>query len=149
MNKYAKESEELFNPAKLADEAVLALSYIERGSEASLEFLQGGLRLCDYVMHLLQAIKVPETEQQKWAFRSVHDDRKALKESGMDIDNELRRTKEVREWISDLIDDPSSHSQAEIRGIKEYLLSITMPIWQSRTSEFRERKMKRSLIIHG
>ena len=149
MNKHSKESEEFFNPAKLADEAILALSCIERGGEASLEFLQGGLKLCDYMMHLFQGIKVPETEQQKWAFRSIRDDRKALQESGIDIDKELKKTKEVRKWISDLIDDASSHSQADIQSIKDYLLSITMPIWQSRTSEFRERKMKRSLIIHG
>ena len=60
-----------------------------------------------------------------------------------------RKTEEVRKWISDLTSDASSHSQKEIQSIKDYLLSITMPIWQNRTSEFRERKMKRSLMVHG
>ena len=149
MNKYGKESEEFFNPARLAYEAVLALSSIERGSKTSLELLKEGIKLCDYMINLFWEIKVPETEQQKWAFRSVRDDRKALRESGIDIDKELRRTKEARKWISELISDASSHSQQEIQSIKDHLLSITMPIWQSRTSEFRERKMKRSLIVHG
>lgn len=149
MKKYGKELEEFVNPAKLADEAVFALSSIERGSQTSLEFLQEGIELCDYMLHLFQGIKVPEAEQQKWAFRSVRDDREALQKSGIDIDRELRKTKEVRKWISDLIGDISSHSPEEIQSIKDHLLTITMPIWQNRISEFRERRMKRSLIVHG
>lgn len=149
MNSYGKELEEFLNPAKLADEAVLALSCIERGTKTSLEFLREGIKLCDYMLHLFHGIKVPEDAQQKWAFRSVRDDRKALQGSGIDIDKEFRKTEEVRKWISDLISNESSHSQEEIQSIKDHLLNITMPIWQNRTSEFRERKMKRSLMVHG
>jgi len=137
------------DPAKLADDAVLALSSVQRGSKVSSELLEEGIQLCDYLIHLFQELKAPQVETERLILRAVRDDRKALRESGIDIDKAYRKTKEVKKWISDLMHNPSSHSREEIESIKEHLMSITLPIWRHRTSEFRERKMKRSLIVHG
>lgn len=149
MNSYRDNPEQFVNPAKLADDTVLALSSVERGCEVSPELLEEGIKLCDYLIHLFQELKAPEIEREQWTFRAVRDDRKALRESGIDIDREYRRTEEVKKWISDLINNPSSHTQEEIKSIKAHLMTMTMPIWRNRASEFRERKMKRSLIVHG
>jgi hypothetical protein len=134
--------------AKLADDAVLALSSVERGSKVSLELLEEGIKLCEYLLYLFREMKTPEFERERWTFHSVRDDREALRESGIDMDREYTKTEEVKKWISELINNPSSHTREEIESIKEHLMTITMPIWQKRTSEFRERKMKRSLIVH-
>ena len=58
------------------------------------------------------------------------------------------KTEKVKRMIGDLIDDPSSHTSEDIESIKEHLMNMTMPIWRHRASEFRERKMKRSLVLH-
>jgi hypothetical protein len=137
------------DPVKLADDAVLALSSLARGSKISPELLEEGIKLCEYLIYLFQELKMPEGEREQWTFYAVRDDRKALQESRIDIGEALRKTEEVKKWIGDLITNPSSHTQDEIEGIKEHLMTITMPIWQKRTLEFRERKMKRSLIVHG
>jgi len=149
MERYSDNPNQFVDPAKLADDAVLALSSVERGSQVSPELLEEGIKLCEYLIHLFQELKTPEVEREQWTFHAVRDDRKALRESGIDIDREHKRTEEVKKWISDLMNNPSSHTRQEIESIKEHLMSITMPIWQKRTSEFRERKMKRSLIVHG
>lgn len=149
MERYSDNPNQFVDPAKLADDAVLALSSVERGSQVSPELLEEGIKLCEYLIHLFQELKTPEVEREQWTFHAVRDDRKALRESGIDIDREHKRTEEVKKWISDLMNNPSSHTRQEIESIKEHLMSITMPIWQKRTLEFRERKMKRSLIVHG
>lgn len=149
MERYSDNPNQFVDPAKLADDAVLALSSVERGSQVSPELLEEGIKLCEYLIHLFQELKTPEVEREQWTFHAVRDDRKALRESGIDIDREHKRTEEVKRWISDLMNNPSSHTRQEIESIKEHLMSITMPIWQKRSSEFRERKMKRSLIVHG
>ena len=141
---------QLTDPAKLADDTVLALSSIERGSKVPVELLENGVQLCDYLIQLLKELKLPQIKQEEeGTFRAVRDETKALLESKIDVDRELSRTEEVRNWISDLKDDQTSHTDEQVESIKEHLITITMPIWRSRTVEFRERKIKRSLIVHG
>lgn len=141
---------QLTDPAKLADDTVLALSSIERGSKVPVELLENGVQLCDYLIQLLKESKLPQIKQEEeGTFRAVRDEAKALLKSKIDVDRELSRTEEVRNWISDLKDDQTSHTDEQVESIKEHLITITMPIWRSRTVEFRERKMKRSLIVHG
>lgn len=149
MKGYSDNPNQILDPAKLADDTVLALSLVQRGSKVSPELLEEGIKLCEYLIQLFQELKTPEVEREQWTFHAVRDDRKALRESGIDIDRGHRKTEEVKKWISDLMNNPSSHTREEIEGIKEHLMNITMPIWQKRTSEFRERKLKRSLIVHG
>jgi hypothetical protein len=141
--------EQFPNPSKLADDAVLALSSLERGSKVTPEVLKEGIKLCDYLIHLIGELKAPQVQKDRWTFRAIRDDSIALTESGIDIDKAYEKTEQVKKWISDLIEDPLSHSREEIESIKEHLINVTMPMWQSRTSEFRDRKMKRSLIIRG
>ena len=149
MKEYSESPEQFSNPAKLADDTVLALASLERGAKVAPELLEEGIKLCDYLIHLIKQLKAPQVQGERWAFRAIRDDTRALGESGIDIDKANEKTEEVKKWISDLVDNPSSHSKEEIESIKEYLISITMPMWRSRTSEFRDRKMKRSLIIRG
>lgn len=149
MKVYSDDPNQFVDLAKLADDAVLALSSVERGSKVAPELLEEGIKLCEHLVSLFQELKTPKIEREQWTFHAVRDDREALRESGIDIDSEHRKTEEVKKWIRDLIDDPSSHTPQEIGSIKEHLMSITMPIWQKRTSEFREKKIKRSLIVHG
>ena len=78
-------------------------------------------------------------------FRAVRDDKKVLQESGIDIE----RVRKVKEWINDLMKDPSSHTPEELKSIQEFLITMTMPMWQNRTLEFREKKLKRGLIIRA
>lgn len=136
------------DPAKLADDTVLALSFIERGRKVPAELLENGVKLCDYLIQLLKESKTLQIKE-KGTFRAVRDETEALLESKIDIERELRKTEEVKSWINDLKDDPTSHTHEQIESIKEHLMTITMPIWRNRTVEFRERKMKRSLIVHG
>lgn len=137
------------DPAKLADDTVLALSFMERGRKVPAELLENGVKLCDYLIQILNELKTPQVKGEEGTFRGVRDETKALLESKINIEGGLRKTEEVKNWINDLKDNPTSHTHEQIESIKEHLITITMPIWRSRTVEFRERKMKRSLIVHG
>jgi len=145
MIKYIRDLNSLVNPAKLADDAVFALSSIERGGKVSPELLKKGIELCDYLINLLKESKSPKTQIAKLSFRAVRDDKKALQESGINI-NSVRK---IKNKISDLLKDPSSHTSKEIKNMQKFLMTVTMPIWQNRTLEFRERKLKRGLIVRG
>ena len=148
MKLYSDSPNQFIDLTKLADDVVLGLSSIERGSKVPPELLEKGIELCEYLLYLVEGLKAAEFEKERLPFHSVRDDREALRESRIDIDREYTKTEEVKNWIGDLIDNPSSHTREEIEVIKEHLMTLTMPIWQKRTSEFRERKMKRSLIVH-
>ena len=145
MTKHSQEFNRLVNPVKLADDTILALSSIERGVKVSPEFLREGIELCDYLITLLEELKAPEEPRAQLTFRAVRDDKKVLQESGIDIE----RVREVKKWINDLMKDPSRHTPEELKSMQEFLMTTTMPMWQNRTLEFRERKLKRGLIIRG
>lgn len=137
------------NPAKLADDTVLTLSSMQRGSTTEPESLKEGVRLCDYLLHLIEQLRAKQSREERPRFHTVQGDKKAMTDSGIEVNKAYERTEMVKKWINDLIENPSSHSQEDIEAIKEHLMRITMPMWRNRTSEFRERKMKRSLTIHG
>ena len=147
MKRHVRDSSRFFNPARLADEAVLALSSIERGREVSLEFLKEGIELCDYLVSLLGEAS-PQPERGRWAFHRTRD-REALQESEIDIDIMRAKVEQAKEALERLIQDPSSHDAEQIGKTQERLMTLTMPLWRNRTSEFRERKLKRGLSIHG
>ncbi len=104
-----------------------------------------GIELCDYLITLLEELKPPEKPLSQLTFRTVRDDKKVLQESGIDI----KRVQKVKEWINDLMEDPFSHTLEDLISMQEFLMTTTMPMWQNRTLEFREKKLKRGLIIHG
>lgn len=145
MTKYTKDLNRLVNPAKMADDTVLALSSIKRGGKVSSEFLKEGIELCDYLISLLEELKPLGAQKGQLTFRAVRDDKEALQESGIDIDT----VRKVRERINDLREDPSSHTNEEIKSMQELLMKTTMPMWQNRTIEFREKKLKRGFIVRG
>jgi len=145
MTKHSQEFNQLVNPVKLADDTIFALSSIERGSKVSPELLRGGIELCDYLITLLEELKPPEKPLSQLTFRTVRDDKKVLQESGIDI----KRVQKVKEWINDLMEDPFSRTLEDLISMQEFLMTTTMPMWQNRTLEFREKKLKRGLIIHG
>ena len=66
--KQAQESRRLFNPARLADDTVLALSSIGRGEKVSIEFLDEGIKLCDYLLSLFNELEIPESQKEQWLF---------------------------------------------------------------------------------
>jgi hypothetical protein len=148
MIKQAQGSSRLFNPARLADDTVLALSSIERGEEVSAELLDEGIKLCDYLLNLFNELETPESQKEQWAFHSVRD-KMALKESGVDVKSTREEVEATKEWLNHLKEGTSSYTPEKITKIQELLMNLTMPIWRGRTSEFRERKLKRGLFIHG
>ena len=82
------------------------------------------------------------------AFHTVRDDKVAFKESGVDVKSKREEIEDAKKWLNRLKED-SSYTPEKITKIQELLMNLTMPIWQGRTSEFRERKLKRGLFIHG
>jgi len=145
MTKLSHKYNQLVNPVKLADDTIFALSSIKRGGEYSPELLREGIKLCDYLITLLDELRAPEEPKTQFTFRAVRDDKKVLQDSQIDIG----RLREVKNWINDLMKDPSLHTPKEIESMQEFLMNTTMPMWQSRSLEFRERKLKRGLIIRG
>jgi len=145
MKQRNQEFNSLVNPVKLADDTILALSSIQRGVKVSPELLKEGIELCDYLITLLEELKAPEKQKTQLTFRTIRDDKKVLQEIGVDI----KRVRELKKWIEDLIEDPSSHTSEELESMQEFLMTTTMPMWQNRTLEFREKKLKRGLIIRG
>lgn len=134
------------NPVKFADDVVLALSYIERENRIiSKEFLDEGVALCNYFLTLLGEEKDVKEKSVVLAFCEAQDDMEKLKESGIDID----KVRNIRESLKNLIDDPNSLTKIELRDIQSFFIKVTMPMWQKRTEEFREFKMKKGHIIRG
>lgn len=146
MTGYSRKVRELVNPVKLADDTVLALSMIERGTKVPPEELNKGIVLCNYLMKLFDEESEHEIEaQSKLIFRSISDDKKALMKSGIDVDT----LKKLKSWINDLIKDTTSHTPDEIRELQKLLIDATMRMWQNRTIEFREKKLRRRFIVSG
>jgi hypothetical protein len=99
-----------FDPAKLADDTVLALSWIQRGAKVSPELLEDGIKLCEYLIYLFQESNTRKAETEQWSFRVVLDDRKVLQDSVINMDKERRNAEEVCKWIKELINNPTSHT---------------------------------------
>lgn len=145
MTNHNQEFNRLVNPVKLADDTIFALSSIQRGAKVSPELLRKGIELCDYLIILLEELKAPKEPRGQLIFRAVRDDKKVLQESGIDIE----RVREIKKWINDLMENPSCHTPEELESMQKFLMTTTMPMWQNRILEFRERKLKRGLIIRG
>jgi len=145
MTGYSRKVRELVNPVKLADDTVLALSMIERGTEVPPEEFKKGIVLCEYLMKLYEESEYEIEAQSKLFFRSISDDKKALMKSGINVDT-LRK---LKDWINDLIKDTTSHTPDEIRELQKLLIDATMRMWQNRTIEFREKKLRRGFVVSG
>ncbi len=68
------------DPAKLADDTVLALSFMERGRKVPAELLKNGVKLCDYLIQILNELKTPQIKEEEGTFHGVRDETKALLE---------------------------------------------------------------------
>ena len=134
MYKYVKNVDEFTNVVKLADDTILALSSLDRGQEVSSELLERGINLLEYLEELFREIKIGKGEDDYEIFRGVRDDKMLIKESKIDLDQELEKSGEMKKMIRNLISSPSSRKSEDIKKIKEYLIKITMPYWQRRTS---------------
>jgi hypothetical protein len=145
MTGYGRESKGVINPVKLADDTIFALSSIERGIEVDPEALREGIDLCDYLIKLLEESECEREKESKLTFRSIYHDRKALRESGID----RQKLSTIKGWISDLLNDASSHTPEEIGQLQKVFVDATMTMWQNRTIEFREKKLRRGFIISG
>jgi len=143
MTRFAKEAKTLVNPVQLADDAVLALASLERGGELMPELLSEGIKLCDYLITLLKELKTPADRRPHFAFRAVDADERSLQESKVNS----KEVEEMREKLCDLLKDPTSHAKEEVRSIQEFLMRVTMPMWQYRAAESQERKLKRGVIV--
>ena len=143
MKSYNRYLNRLTNPVKLADNTIFALSSIERGNKVSPVPLKEGIELCDYLISLLKELKISKEKKTQLIFSTADNDYKALQK--IDIDK-VRKTKK---WIKDLMKNPLSHTKEEIKDLRKFLITVTMPMWQNRTLEFREMKLKQGLIIRG
>lgn len=143
MKNYNRYFNRLTNPVKLADNTVFTLSSIERGHKVSPVLLQEGIKLCDYLISLFKELKMSKEKKAQLIPSAVNNDYKALQE--IDID----KVREAKKLIEDLMKDPLSHTKKEIKDLRKFLITVTMPMWQNRTLEFREMKLKQGLIIRG
>lgn len=143
MSRMKSYNKRLTNPVKLADNTIFALSSIERGNKVSPVLLREGIELCNYLISLLKELKISKEKKTQLIFSASNNDYKALQE--IDIDK-VRKTKK---WIEDLVKNPLSHTKEEINDLRKFLITVTMPMWQNRTLEFREMKLKQGLIIRG
>ncbi len=135
--------EHQINPVKLADDTVLALSSIKRNGKVSSEFLKKGIQLCEYLISLLEELKDFENQRPQLAFYAIRNDKNILHKHKIDID-EVRK---IREEINNLIKDHSSPDIKRIEYIQKFLIDATMPMWQIRNTEYREKNLKRRHII--
>jgi hypothetical protein len=133
------------NPSGLADQAVYALSSIIRDAQVSLEMLNKGVILCDYFITILDESELPDNEKSQLTFRASREDVEELKNKEIDIS----KIQEVKKLITDLMDNPKSHTPEEIRDVQQFLVITTMPMWQKRTIEFREKKLRKGLLVRG
>lgn len=143
MKNYNRYLNRLTNPVKLADNTVFTLSSIERGNKVSPVPLREGIELCDYLISILEELKMSKEKEVQLISSAVNKDYKALQK----ID--INKVREAKKWIKDLLKDPLSHTKKEIKDLRKFLITVTMPMWQNRTLEFREMKLKQGLIIRG
>lgn len=138
--------EQPINPIKLADNTVLALASIERGEKASPKFLEGGIKLCDYMIDLLNEPKITEKRALSSAFRSIRDnDKETLEESEIDI----QEVQEIKEEMQKILHSKSSLSPERLQYLQRFFIVKTMPMWQKRISEIRDIKLRRRRLILG
>jgi len=148
MSGHTQDLDRFSNPSKTADDIVLGLSLIEREGKVSPELLKEGIEFCDYLMNLLEEVRTPSSQKEQWISLTVRD-KDAIKESMINIDDTISKLKNAKECLNKVIESSSSLTPEQIRNIQEILVNVTMPIWRKRTAEFREKKLKRGLIIDG
>ncbi len=136
------------NPPKLADETVLALSSLLEGKDVSPVVLEEGVGLCKYLIKLLEGKDVPSPQWERWESYSTAV-KKAFLESNIDQITMLKDLRSAMEGIKEILLNPSQKKPNQIKEIQMALINVTMPLWRIRTSDFRERKFKRGLIIRG
>jgi len=136
---------QFLDPSRLAEDAVLALSQLQRGSEANIEMIDAGIRLCDYLMTFWK-----EPSKDRGAFSSFSEsDKNDLTEEGWNLEEVSQKAQGIKEQIAALKASPELFKEYDIDQIKEFLINVTTPIWHKRSSDFRDRKIKRSFIIRG
>lgn len=140
MKKCIQSSNRFFNPVKLADDTVLALSAIKRGGKVAPEPLKEGVELCNYLITIFES-KESMPQREKWTFQAARD-REILQESEFDSSNMVAKAKKVKEQIQGIVEQKLSLEAKQIENIQEFLMDTTMPLWRKRISEFREKKLK-------
>lgn len=148
MSGHTQDLDRFSNPSKTADDIVLGLSLIEREGNVSPELLKEGIEFCDYLMNLLEEVRTPSSQKEQWISLTIRD-KDAIKESMINIDDTISKLKNAKECLNKVIESSSSLTPEQIRNIQEILVNVTMPMWRKRTAEFREKKLKRGLIIDG
>ncbi|MGD0884336.1 MAG: hypothetical protein ABSA46_05565 [Thermodesulfovibrionales bacterium] len=131
-----------FNPVKLADNFVIALSLIKKGYMANIKQLEEGDELCDYFMDLLEDLEHGGQLNQLTSPGAIKD-REVLSESGVTREKVSR----MKSMISRLIAERSAYTKRQIEEIQAFFIAVTMPMWQNRISEFREKRLKRGHIV--
>jgi hypothetical protein len=137
-----------FNAVKAADEAVLALATYKRSREMSPIFLSQAISLCDYLKERISDIRDQTTEKASHrSFRTPNADAKGY----LDNEDYTSHLEKAIELLKEILENPSSATadarSEEITHIQELLINLTMPIWRRRTMEFRDKKLKRGLVI--
>ena len=136
MTTYFQNLEQFYNPVRIADELVLALS---EGGQISSKLLLDGIKLCEYLTSLLEEIKAPTSQKkEQWPFHALCD-KNAFEEIDIDIDKMLVKIKDVRLLLNNLKENPASQKPEQINKIQEYLVTLTVPIWRKQNLEFRKK----------
>lgn len=146
MRKCIQGSNRFFNPVKLADDTVLALSAIKRGNKVAPEPLEEGVEFCNYLITLFES-KETIYQREQWTFHAARD-REILQESEIDSTNIIAKAKKVKKLIQGIIEQKLSPEVKQIESIQEFLIDATTPLWRKRISEFREKKLKWGLTTH-
>jgi len=142
MTRYGKAAAPLANPVQLADNAVLALASLERDAVVKPELLNDGIKLCEYLVSLLEDLKGPEDRKAQFLFRAVFSDKKSLQNTKIDLED----VRQVKEKLTDLLRDPASYTKKEIEDMQRFLVMWSMPLWQHRIVESEERRLRRGLF---
>jgi len=143
MKTYSADMRRRINPVRLADDTIYALSSIVRNRQADIGSLKSGIELSDYLIELLEDFQTDMDKNSFPPYRLVGQDMKSIKKLKITKDEVIK----IKMMIKNLIEEPSSHTNEEIRNIQKTLLDVTMPMWQKRSIDFRKMKMKKGFIL--
>lgn len=136
MTMHFQNLERFYNPVRIADELVLALS---EGGQISPKLLLEGIKLCEYLTNLLEEVKTPTSHKEEtWPFHALSN-KSAFEEIEIDIDQMLAKIKDVSSLLNNLKENPTLQKTEQINKIQEYLVTVTVPIWRKQNLEFRKK----------
>lgn len=136
MTTHFQNLERFYNPVRVADELVLALS---EGGQVPPKLFLDGIKLCEYLTNLLEEVKTSTSpKKEQWPFHALRD-KNAFEEFEIDPDKMLEKIKDVNLLLNNYKENPALLKPEQINKIQEYLVTVTVPIWSKQNLEFRKK----------